>query len=103
MENNTQIWKDIPKYEGIYQCSDFGNVRRVDKYSSGRNLKKIPAYNRRHRACLSLDGRSISYKICTLVALTFMDYEEKMPYFDVKSKNDNIWDDRLVNLKLIPR
>ena len=103
MENNNEVWKDIPKYEGVYQCSNLGNVRRTDKYSNGKNLKKIAAYNRRYRVCLSLNGRSISHKICVLVALTFMDYEEKMPYFEIKSKNGNIWDDRLVNLKLISR
>ena len=103
MEQSVEVWKDIPKYEGIYQCSDLGNVKRIDKYSSGRNLKKIPAYNRRYRVCLSLDNMTISHKICILVALTFMDYEEKMPFFDIKSKNGNIWDDRLVNLELIPR
>ena len=103
MENNNEVWKDIPKYEGIYQCSDLGNVKRIDGYSKGRNLKKILKYNERYRVCLSLNDRKISHKICVLVALTFMDYEEKMPNFDIKSKNDNIWDDRLVNLELIPR
>ena len=103
MENNNEVWKDIPKYDGVYQVSDLGNVRRVKACSIGKNLKKNLIYNQRYRVHLSLDGRAISHKICVLVALTFMDYEEKMPYFDIKSKNDNIWDDRLVNLELIPR
>ena len=103
MEQPVEVWKDIPKYEGVYQCSDLGNVRRIDKYSKGRNLKKILKYNERYRVCLSFNGWTTSHKICTLVALTFMNYEEKMPYFEIKSKNGNIWDDRLVNLELIPR
>ena len=103
MENNNEVWRDIPKYDGVYQVSNLGNVRRIDKYSNGKNLKKIHRYNQRYRVHLSLDGRAISHKICVLVALTFMDYEEKMPYFDIKSKNGNIWDDRLFNLELIPR
>ena len=103
MEQQVEVWRDIPKYDGVYQVSDLGNVRRIDKYSNGKNLKKIHTYNRRYRACLSLNSRAISHKICVLVALTFMDYEEKMPHFDIKSKNGNIWDDRLVNLELISR
>ena len=103
MENDNEVWKDIPKYDGVYQVSDLGNVRRVKTCSIGKNLKKNLRYNQRYKVCLSLNGRAISHKICVLVALTFMDYEEKVPCFEIKSKNGNIWDDRLVNLELIPR
>ena len=24
-----EIWKDIPQYEGIYQASNYGNIRTV--------------------------------------------------------------------------
>ena len=100
MENNNEIWKDIPKYEGVYQCSDLGNVKRVGKLE---NLSKVHPYNSRLRVSLCFNGRIISHKICVLVALTFLDYEEKMYRFDIKSKNGNRWDDRLVNLELMPR
>jgi hypothetical protein len=103
MEQQVEVWKDIPKYDGVYQVSDLGNVRRVKTCSIGKNLKKNLRYNQRYKVCLCLNGRAISHKICVLVALTFMDYEEKMPNFEIKSKNGNIWDDRLVNLELIPR
>jgi hypothetical protein len=32
-------WKDIPNYEGLYQVSDLGRVKRLDRYknhSSGK-------------------------------------------------------------------
>ena len=39
-----EIWKDIKGYEGLYQVSNFGNVksleRRVNSYSGGRNKKE---------------------------------------------------------------
>ncbi len=50
-----------------------------------------------------MNSRIISHRICVLVALTFLDYEEKMSNFEIKNKNGNIWDDRLVNLELIPK
>lgn len=27
-----EIWKDIKGYEGIYQCSIYGNIRSLDWY-----------------------------------------------------------------------
>ena len=32
-----EIWVDINGYEGLYQVSDKGNVRSVDRYVSSKN------------------------------------------------------------------
>lgn len=32
----TEVWKDIEDYEGLYQVSNFGRVKRVE---TGRILK----------------------------------------------------------------
>jgi hypothetical protein len=40
LESNIEIWKDIPDYEGLYQISNFGQVKSLDKtivQVSGRN------------------------------------------------------------------
>lgn len=35
-----EVWKDIKGYEGIYQVSNFGNVKSLDRADcTGRNLK----------------------------------------------------------------
>ena len=39
MEKIEEIWKDVPGYETYYQISTFGNVRSLDRYYNGRNLK----------------------------------------------------------------
>ena len=42
----SEIWKDIPGYEGLYQVSTFGRVRSLDvvkvyRYMSGRIEKRL--------------------------------------------------------------
>lgn len=32
ISRSEEIWKPIPEYEGIYEVSNFGNVRSVDRY-----------------------------------------------------------------------
>lgn len=41
-----EIWKDIPGYEGIYQASQLGRIRSVDRFDSiGRSIKgKVLSY-----------------------------------------------------------
>jgi len=35
-----EVWKDIPEYEGLYQVSNLGNVRSLDRICSrGRKIK----------------------------------------------------------------
>lgn len=37
MIDRTEIWKDIPGYEGIYQISNQGRVKSCDRYAKGRS------------------------------------------------------------------
>lgn len=38
-----EIWKDIPQYEGLYQVSNFGRVKSVERYKQNHNsLQLIP-------------------------------------------------------------
>ena len=37
-----EIWKDIKGYEGLYQISNYGNVKRLERtLSDGRQLKEL--------------------------------------------------------------
>jgi hypothetical protein len=31
MQNEKEIWKEIPGYEGIYECSNLGIVKSLSK------------------------------------------------------------------------
>ena len=44
MENQIEIWKDIPGYKGHYQVSDLGNVKSL-KFGIERILKKTKLEN----------------------------------------------------------
>ena len=35
-----EVWKDINGYEGLYQISNYGNVRSLDRYVNGNNGSK---------------------------------------------------------------
>lgn len=39
MKSN-EIWKPIPNFEGLYEVSNLGRVKRLDKYINCRNYKK---------------------------------------------------------------
>jgi len=35
-----EMWKDIPEYEGLYQVSNFGNVRSVERVAGKNNTTR---------------------------------------------------------------
>lgn len=36
-----EIWKDVKGYEGMYQVSNYGNVRGLDRYRISKNNTKV--------------------------------------------------------------
>lgn len=81
-----EVWKDIKGYEGIYQVSNFGNVRRVKMLKQYYDESK--GYN---VVCLSKNGNSKVVKVHQLVAKAFI------PNPDNKSCIDHINTDRTDN------
>lgn len=84
----TERWKDIPGYEGFYQVSDLGRVRRT---KSGRVLK--PHYNGHGyiQALLSKRGERKHKAVHRLVASAFIPNPEGKPQINHKNgvKSDN--------------
>ena len=68
-----EIWKDIPGYEGLYQVSDFGNVKSLsDRWGKERLMK--PSTNKRGYLQLVLckqDNRK-TIRVHQLVAMAFL-------------------------------
>ena len=108
----TEIWKDIVGYEGLYQVSNLGNVKRLKGYK-GRGKGYIveehlikPSINSNgyQNVVLCKNGKTKTFTMHRLVAIAFLDNSEKLPQVNHKDENklnncvDNLeWCDRVYN------
>lgn len=93
-----EIWKDIKGYEGLYQVSNLGNVRVLNrmcnsaiKYNpkvlrKGCILKQYIKINRKE-VVLTLNNKRKYFKVHTLVAETFLD-KKQFKYWKTESPNE---------------
>ena len=83
----SEVWKDIPGYEGLYQASSLGRIRSLPrpgtKASSIRVLKQChvrpPSKKKRTDYCLNLskNGKEIRWFVSRLVGMTFLGIPDK--------------------------
>jgi len=96
-----EVWKDIPEYEGLYQVSNLGKVRSLDRINSkGRKLKgkvlKAGIYGGGYfKVGLYKDNKGKIRNIHQLVAIAFLDhtpcgYEAVINHIDTNPKNNNV-------------
>ncbi len=95
-ENDFQneVWKDIPNFEGYYQASTMGRIRSLDREIEKRDGRGgIDRYvrlgkifnlkykkNRRYTSVrLSKDGKTNSYAVHRIIAITFINNSENKP------------------------
>jgi hypothetical protein len=100
-----EIWKDIKGYEGLYQVSNLGNVRSLDRLD-GRGWKirgrmLTPMKYKKGYLYVGLCKNNIRkcYKIHRLVAQTFIPNPDNKPEIDHINccKTDN----RVINLRFV--
>jgi hypothetical protein len=99
-----EIWKDINGYEGLYQVSNLGNVKSLDRViwnghahhlHKGRVMK--PKGNRYKDVILCKEGKGKKHYVHRLVALEFI--PNTLNKAEVNHKNGIKEDNRLDNLE----
>ena len=107
MNIEIEIWKDIPTYESIYQCSNFGRVRSSQTFITEKSGKKRIKYEIIRKQVLGKNGyfyvsmiQNKKMKLCSvhrLIALSFLPLIENKNI--VNHKNGIKTDNRLGNLE----
>lgn len=99
-----EVWKDIPSYEGYYQVSNLGRIKRLprhkptDKRKTHNNIRKPRlAENGYFRINLSKDNSVKWFGIHRLVALAFIPNPDKLPV--INHKDENKQNNRVDNLE----
>lgn len=91
-----EIWVDVPNYEGLYQISNFGNVKSLSRYvgtSSGRRktkerlLKPSVSEAGYYRVCFSKDCSNKRFFVHRLVAIAFIPNPHNLPQINHKDEN----------------
>lgn len=99
-----EIWRDIPNFENLYQVSNFGNVKTLEKYvGTGikNNLKVkrkerlLKQYNKRGylQVSLSKNHKRYYFGVHRLVAQAFLPNPNNLPqvnHIDENPLNNNL-------------
>ena len=85
-----EIWKDIKGYEGVYQVSNLGNVKSLDKIAhcgkygkglyKGKILKPVDRGNGYYRVSLSNNSKVKITSLHRLVAYSFIPNPNNLPF-----------------------
>jgi hypothetical protein len=105
-----EIWKDIPGYEGYYQVSSLGRVKSLDRFvDMGAGIQKpvkervmtllINKYGY-YQVSLRKNNLSKTFRVHSLVAITFLDHIRCGYEKVINHKNFNRLDNRVDNLEV---
>ena len=105
-----EIFKDVPNYEGIYQVSNFGNVKSVSRTIKNNKgfylskeiiLKSAKSKNNYYSVVLRKENVSKTYRVHVLVAMAFLDFKPNKQVLTIDHKNGVRTDNRLENLQIV--
>ena len=92
-----EIWRDIKGYEGLYQVSNLGRVKSLERYVKGKDglrlVKEIIMSisvcrtNGYFKVILHKDGKQKRYQVHRLVAEAFIPNPDNLPIVNHKDEN----------------
>lgn len=100
-----EVWKDIVGYEGLYQVSDKGRVRSVDRITTGSRRRTIKGKILKQwrnefgywMVDLSKDGEAKTTRVHRLIAQAFIGNPCGKPC--INHKDGNPWNNSVDNLE----
>lgn len=107
----TEIWKPVVGYEGLYEVSNLGRVRSVERTVKGVDGKVsrrisvvLSCYKNDRGYCLvglCRNNRSKCFRLHRLVAMAFIPNPDNLP--EVNHKDENKLNNRVDNLEWCTR
>jgi hypothetical protein len=101
------VWKDISGYEGIYQISNTGEVKRLSSYDSRGHLRKERILKKQisitgyYQIGLHINGKETKYLIHQLVGKAFL--KNSKNYTEINHKDENPKNNLVSNLEWCSR
>ena len=110
MDEQVEIWKDIPGWEGYYQVSNMGRVKSLSRITHRlgtpvRLNDRILAIRINGRGYVTVilykDGMKKSARTHSLVCLAFLGYNRVGNNFDINHIDGNPLNNKLSNLEIV--
>lgn len=102
-----EIWKDIEGYEGIFQVSNLGRIRSLDRYvntchgakriQKGRILKPTKCKNGYYEAQINHKGKRKIFLLHRLVGKYFLENPDNLP--EINHKDEDVSNNCVENLE----
>lgn len=93
-----EIWKEVPGFEGLYQVSNYGQIRSTPRRGTTGGIMKGHIDKKGYiNITLRKDGAQYTQKLHRLIAITFIPNPNNYP--EVNHKDENKQNNRVDNLE----